>query len=258
LLVIYLEAWPAPIGRNCLSIGQGGLHAVRQIRRRARREKMDLQSTASHLRRRRTYPATTGIPASGPIARTGRNHLQESLMTVIRTDLVLSASAFSHIIDVPFEKVDIAKWLFALPDAEYQRCAPPDHIAAGATYTDDGRRMSINVEMIGTGLVVQHYVGEVTEPAHCKMVSTSDVFTPAGRTKVQVIWDLSVKKLADGRCEYTNSVLSHPTDEFLAFIDKNGITWEKAAADRQSASGDHNSRETPLFAESIARAARAA
>lgn len=179
-------------------------------------------------------------------------------MTVIRTDLVLSQSAFSHVIDVPFEKVDIANWLFSLPDAEYQRCAPPDHIAAGATFTDDGRRMSINVEMIGSGLVVQHYVGEITEAAHCRMVSTSDVFTPNGRTKVQVIWDLSVKKIDDKRCEYTNGVISHPTEEFLAFIKEHGITWEKAQADRQQSSGDHNRRETPLFAESIARAARKA
>jgi hypothetical protein len=177
-------------------------------------------------------------------------------MTVIRTDLVLSQSAFSHVIDVPFEQVDIASWLFALPEAEYQRCAPPDHIAAGATFTDDGRRMSINVEMIGTGLVVQHYVGEITEPSHCKMVSTSDVFTPAGRTKVQVIWDLSVRKLDDGRTEYTNSVVSHPTEEFLEFIKAHDVSWEKAQKDRQDASGDHNRRETPLFAESIARAAR--
>ena len=33
-------------------------------------------------------------------------------------------------------------WLFNLPEAEYQRCCPPDHIAAGATSTDNGRRMS--------------------------------------------------------------------------------------------------------------------
>lgn len=179
-------------------------------------------------------------------------------MTDIRTDLILSQSAFSHVIDVPFEQVDIAASPFSLPEAEYQRCAPPDHIAAGATFTDDGRRMSINVEMIGTGLVVQHYVGEITEPSHCRMVSTSDVFTPAGRTQVQVIWDLSVRKLDDGRCEYTNSVVSHPTDAFLAFIQERGISWQKAQADRQEASGDHNRRETPLFAESIARAARRA
>lgn len=179
-------------------------------------------------------------------------------MTVIRSDLVLSQSAFSHIIDVPFEKIDIASWLFSLPDAEYQQCAPPDHIAAGSTYTDDGRRMSINVEMIGSGLVVQHYVGEVTEASHCRMVSTSDVFTPTGRTKVQVIWDLSVKKIDEHRSQYTNAVISHPTEEFLSFIKEHGISWEKASGDRQQSSGDHNRRETPLFAESIARAARAA
>lgn len=177
-------------------------------------------------------------------------------MTTVRKDLILSQSAFSHVIDVDVKQVDIAQWLFALPDAEYQRCAPPDHIAAGATWTDDGRRMSINVEMIGTGLVVQHYVGEVTDPQYCKMVSISDVFTPHGRTKVQVIWELSAKGLPDGRTEYTNSVTSHPTDDFLAFVEKNGLTFEQAARDRQAASGDHNRRETPLFAESIARAAR--
>ncbi|AMV44771.1 hypothetical protein [Paraburkholderia caribensis] len=178
-------------------------------------------------------------------------------MTSIRADLVLSQSAFSHVVDVPFDAIDIASWLFALPDAEYQRCAPPDHIAAGATWTDDGRRMSINVEQIGTGFVVQHYVGEITEKNYCRMVSLSDVFTPHGRTKVQVIWELSAKQLADGKTEYTNSVISHPTDDFLAFIEKMGVSFEQAARDRQSASGDHNRRETPLFAESIARAARA-
>lgn len=177
-------------------------------------------------------------------------------MTTIRTDLILSKSAFSHVVDVDASKIDIAKWLFDLPDAEYQRCAPPDHIGAGATWTDDGRRMSINVEMIGTGLVVQHYVAEVAGPLYCKMVSISDVFTPHGRTKVQVIWELRAKGLPDGKTEYTNSVISHPTDEFLAFIDKNGMTFEQAAQARQEASGDHNRRETPLFAESIARAAK--
>ncbi len=175
---------------------------------------------------------------------------------VIRADLTLSTSTFSHVIDVPLERVDIATWLFALPDAEYQRCAPPDHIAAGSTWTDHGRRMSINVEMIGTGLVVQHYVAEVAEKAYCRMVSTSDVFTPHGRTSVQVIWELSAKHAGDGRTEYTNKVTSHPTEHFLAFIEKNGISFEQAARDRDAASGDHNRRETPLFAESIARRAR--
>jgi hypothetical protein len=179
-------------------------------------------------------------------------------MTTVRSDLVLSASTETYEVEVPFEHVDIADWLKTLPDHEYQRCAPGDHKAAGYTIDDDGTPMSINVEMIGTGLVVQHYRYEVAEANHCHMVSLSDVLTPQGWTTVQVIWDLLMERIDDTRCRYTNSVTSHPTDDFLAFIEANGQTFEAAAAARQSASGAHNKRETPLFAESIARAARKA
>lgn len=43
----------------------------------------------------------------------------------------------------------------------------------------------------------------------------------------------------------------------MEFIAERGQTFEYAAAARQTASSDHNRRETPLFAESIARAAKA-
>ena len=173
------------------------------------------------------------------------------------TDRILSQSSFSHLIDVPIEFIDIADWLFNLPEAEYQRCCPPDHIAAGATSTDNGRRMSINVEMIGETLMIQHYISEITEPHLCRMVSLSDAFTPNGRTRVQVLWELSVKPINSTLCEYTNSVTATPTKEFLDFIKKHGISFEQAAVARQAAGGDHNRRETPLFAASIARRALA-
>jgi hypothetical protein len=70
------------------------------------------------------------------------------------TDLTLSESSYSAVIEAPIERVDIADWLFSQADAEFQRCCPPDHIAAGSTVTDDGRRMSINVETIGESLVI--------------------------------------------------------------------------------------------------------
>lgn len=109
-------------------------------------------------------------------------------MKIIK-DKTLSQSAFSHELEVPLEKIDIADWLFNLPEAEYQRCCVPDHIAAGSTTTDDGRRMSINVEMIGTSLVVQHYVAAEATPSYCRMDSISDVFPPTGgRTQVNVVW----------------------------------------------------------------------
>lgn len=176
----------------------------------------------------------------------------------VLADKLLSQSAYSHEIDVPFEAVDIADWLFNLAEAEYQRCCPPDHIAAGSTTTDDGRRMSINVEMIGTGLVVQHYVADEATPSYCRMNSISDVFTPAGeRTQVNVIWELIAEPIDGNRTRYTNRVTCHPTDAFMSFIEQHGQTFEQAAAARQAAGGDHNHRETPLFAESIARKARA-
>ncbi|WP_024510370.1 hypothetical protein [Bradyrhizobium sp. ARR65] len=176
-------------------------------------------------------------------------------MSEVVSNLTLSSSAFSHVIDIPIEQVDIADWLFNLPEAEYQRCCPPDHISAGATWTDNGKPMSINVEMIGQTLMVQHYVGEIAEKHHCRMVSISDAFTPNGRTRVQVIWDLSVTEIDDKICEYTNSVVAHPTKEFLEFIKQHNIRFEDAATARQRDGGDHNRRETPLFAESIKRRA---
>ena len=115
--------------------------------------------------------------------------------------------------------------------------------------------MSINVEMIGKTLMIQHYVAEVATPSLCRMVSTSHAFTPSGRTRVQVIWTLIVKKIDDQSCEYTNSVVAHPTAEFMDFIASHNISFEEAASARQHDGGAHNRRETPLFAESIERLA---
>ena len=173
----------------------------------------------------------------------------------IRTDMVLVESEKSAPIHAPVERVDIADWLLHLPDAEYQRCAPPDHMAAGATTTDDGRPMSINVEVIGGSLMVQHYVAEIHEPHHCRMVSLSDVQTPSGWTKIQVIWDLSVVALDSGSCRYTNQVVSYPTPAFLETLELAGISFDDAAADRQAATDDHNRRETALYAQSLERKA---
>lgn len=167
----------------------------------------------------------------------------------------IAESSFSHVINVPIERVDIADWLFHLPNAEYQRCCPPAHIACGATTTDDGRPMSTNVEMIGENLMIQQYVGEITDPNHCRMVSTSDVFTPTGRTTIKVIWDLSVEPLDHRTCEFTNHVLGIATDEFLATLADHNVTIAQAAATEQDAASAHNEKETPLFAQSIERRA---
>ena len=171
----------------------------------------------------------------------------------ILCDKELSNSAFSHVINAPIEKVDIAAWLFKLSEAEYCRCCPPDHISCGTTSTDDGIPMSINVEMIGQTLMIQHYVAEVATASLCRMVSVSDAFGPNGHTRVQVLWTLSAKRIDDRTCEYTNSVVEHPTAAFMEFIAKHHISFENAAAARRQVEGGHHHRETPLFAASIER-----
>jgi hypothetical protein len=68
-------------------------------------------------------------------------------------DNTLVQSSFSATINAPIEKVDIPSWCFTLPESEYQACSPA-HYAAGSTTAPDGRRMSINVEVLGGSMIV--------------------------------------------------------------------------------------------------------
>jgi hypothetical protein len=161
----------------------------------------------------------------------------------------LSNPAFSNY-QCTNRKINITEWCFNLPEAEYQACSPA-HCSAGVTIAPDGRRMSINVEILGGSPMVQHYVEDISKPDHLTLVSNSDVFTPTGRIKVGVIWDLGVKKIDDNSCEFTNIVHSSSTPELLESLAKQGIPWEVFKAARKPVSEAHNRQETPLFAKSI-------
>jgi len=165
---------------------------------------------------------------------------------------VIVDSSFSATINAPFESIDIPAWCFTLPDEEYQGCSPA-HFAAGATTARDGRRMSINVEVIGGTPMVQHYVEQLAERHHLVLDSVSDLFTAAGRTRILVRWELSVKPMGGGKCEFTNHVRSRATDEFLEFLGRQGIPFDVFCSQRQPMSTAHNRQETPFFAASIER-----
>jgi hypothetical protein len=169
---------------------------------------------------------------------------------------IITESSATAIINAPIELVDIADWVFTLPDAEYQRCSPA-HIAAGFTTSDDGRRMSLNVETIGGNLMVQHYVEDIAEKHHVRLMSTSDVVTPTGRTKSGVVWELSVKAIDAQSCELTNHVIGKTTPEYWESLGRNGIPFEVAKHAQDAASSAHNAQETPLFARSMERRALA-
>jgi len=164
----------------------------------------------------------------------------------------LVESSVSATIHAPIEKVDVAAWCYSMPDSEYQACSPA-HVAAGATTTPDGRRMSLNVEVIGGSMIVQHYVEEIGEPDHLRLVSHSDLFTPAGRTKIDVVWDLAVRRIDDATCELTNTVHSSAPPEMQEFIARQGLAFDAFAAARRPNSEAHNRQETPEFAKSIER-----
>ncbi|MGO4221730.1 DUF2955 domain-containing protein [Lysobacter sp. TAF61] len=165
---------------------------------------------------------------------------------------VIVDSSFTAIINAPIEKIDIPSWCFSLPDKEYQGCSPA-HFAAGATTSEDGRRMSINVEVLGGVPMVQHYVEQIAEPHRLVLDSVSDLFTPSGRTTILVMWELSVEPLDAGRCTFTNHVRSRATEGFLDYLARQGIPFELFRDQRKPISTAHNKQETPFFAASIER-----
>lgn len=163
-------------------------------------------------------------------------------------------SSFTATINAPIDRIDLPEWCFSLSEKEYQGCSPA-HITAGFTTAPDGRRMSINVEIIGGSLMVQHYVETLGNKDHLVLESISDILTPTGRTTIQVLWEMSVKAIDGGRCEFTNHVRTTATDDFKSFLDRQGIPFDVFRAQRQPMSIAHNRGETPLFAASIERAA---
>ena len=171
-------------------------------------------------------------------------------------DNTVGESSFSAPVHAPIEQVDIPSWCFGLPEADYQACSPA-HVTAAATTAPNGKRMSINVEIIGGTLIVQHYVEDLAEPDHLRLVSNSDIFTPSGRTKIDVVWDLRVTKVNETSCELTNTVHSSAPREMLDFLAKQGIPLDVFRAGRKPMSTAHNREETPNFAKSLERHALA-
>jgi hypothetical protein len=165
---------------------------------------------------------------------------------------VIVESSFTAIINAPLAKIDIPAWCFSLPDHEYQGCSPA-HFAAGATTSREGKRMSINVEVLGGVPMVQHYVEQVAEKDRLVLDSISDLWTPTGRTQILVMWELSVKAIGPGKCEFTNHVRSRATPEFLDFLARQGVPFEVFRTARAPISTAHNRQETPFFAASIER-----
>jgi len=163
-------------------------------------------------------------------------------------------SASKAIIDAPVDTIDIPEWLFTLTDKEYQQCSVA-HIAGGATWSPDGKRVSINVEMIGPVLLVQHWTEDVADKKHSRLVSWSDMFAQQQRAKLQLVWDMAVKPLSAISCEFTNSLSLFETDDLIAFVESSGGPAEQVRETLRSTIDAHNAEETPNFAKSVEKKA---
>jgi hypothetical protein len=81
-------------------------------------------------------------------------------------------SSFTAVINARLERIDIPKLCVNLAEDDYAGYSPA-HIAAGLTSSPEDERMSINVEVIGGSLMVQHYVETLGKRDHLILDSVS-------------------------------------------------------------------------------------
>ena len=115
---------------------------------------------------------------------------------------------FNHqaVIHAPADEVNLEEWLFTMSDSDYQAAAH-GHRAAG-TFTQDGRRGSVNVESIGGTLMIQHYLERDAGPARVEMLSErSDAYLfHLLRVHVQVRWTMTAAPLTADTTAFTCEV----------------------------------------------------
>lgn len=173
------------------------------------------------------------------------------------TNEVIAESTAEATIRAPLASIDLTEWVFTLTDSEYQACSK-NHIAAAATLTPEGKRMSVNVEHVGN-LMVQHYVEDIAERSQCRLVSLSDSIGPdvGSRVKIVVIWSFRAEAIDADMTRFINSVEVRTAPGYLEALEKRGVPFVKASEFAQQALSAHNAEETPLFAKDIERKARA-
>ena len=170
------------------------------------------------------------------------------IMADVRTQAVVNS---------PIDAIDVTAWVFGITDAEYQACSK-NHIAAAATFAPDGLRMSINVEHVGQ-LLVQHYVEDLAERQHCRLLSWSDTFGPAitDRGNINVLWEFWIEAIDAQTTRFTNRIQAQAVPGWEDGLVKAGINLEQAQRQLASVISAHNAEETPLFAIDIEKKARA-
>jgi hypothetical protein len=147
---------------------------------------------------------------------------------------------------VPASALDLPRWFLGFSDTEYQRCSR-GHWGAGMSTLPDGRRTSLNVESVGGHLAVHHYVEEISEPSHLKLVSErSDAWIfHLLRFHPRVTWEMTLVPSSVDSCIFRCTVsVEHPS---LLIKVASVLTLFQHFVTR------HDREETRPFAEDLAR-----
>ena len=146
-------------------------------------------------------------------------------------------------VPAPAENLDLVSWVFGLSDKEYQACSK-GHIAAGSSTHPDGTRTSVNVETVGGHLLVQHYVPEIAQPDHVKLVSQTDYWLiRVWPVRIKVIWEIKLIPATDGTCVFQNRVAAEHGRLIMKILP--ALVFARAFLKR------HNAEETPLFVQNL-------
>ena len=167
-------------------------------------------------------------------------------------DRDVDESTATAVIDAPIDRIDIGEWWLA----DRGGSGPSARFAAGSTLAPDGKRIAVDVELVGGRLLVHYCVERLADRDHLVVESVSDLATPAGRTTIRILWDVRVGSIDSGRSALTSRVRTNVAKEFAAFLSRQGIPLDAFLSQRLPVSVARNERLTRFFAAGIERAAR--
>jgi hypothetical protein len=165
----------------------------------------------------------------------------------------LGRSSAQATLAAPLEAIDLGEWLFTLSSEAYAACAE-GHQSAAQGVLPSGKRVSMNVEVVGGNFMVQHYVEDVTERDHVRAVSPNTVLwvDDVHFVLTRITWELSAERVDDGTTQLTCTVTAETADRAFAA----GVAARNAGVPvEERAFQKHVEEETPLFALDIERKA---
>jgi hypothetical protein len=155
-------------------------------------------------------------------------------------------------VNAPLDSLDLSAWAFHLTSDQYVNCAPGAHHGSVQGSLPSGKRALISVETIAGSFMAHHYVEDISERSHLRVISQNSQLwwnSSALPTFMKVTWELRLEPLSRQACQLNCAILVETDDQALL-----------AAAARQPPGATdpvqaHCAIETPMFAADMERKA---